>query len=372
MTVSTVSLIKSNKMNFLTDPNSLLMEIKETMILDCSDIVGIIQEYANELFLSPVLGVYRPNNHVPLFTAHDTLYTHESAFEYFPEISSKTFAFGKGKNTLLCTGQVGTPIKWRDAVENQVNVYNASGNLVLKANDKRNRFCFNPGPEVYANQFVLDLTKYFVLKAVPWGETDQVVLDTSSYTNEEVDVWSTFENTLSNLQATDYFKTIRAFIDKDPYLIYHINSVGNNTLVESGCDFRHFRTNQILWDQEHATDKHNDLYETFRSPEKALGRIKLEELNGLFRNINTVSGLSINSLTDFYKLMNELEQNTKFSSTSQNTIVKKAISVVIDKYLQENESSSKSPRKLISKLIENKNVRHNSFDFNQTTGVYFL
>jgi hypothetical protein len=358
-------------MNFLIDPNSLLMEIKETMILDCSDIVSVVEEFANELFLSPVLGVYRPNNHVPLFTSHEPLFTHKDAFEFFPEISSHYIASNRKKGAFQ-QGQVGTPIGWREAVENKINVYNVLGNLVLKATDRRDNFSFNPGPNVYTRQFVYDLTKYFIYKAVPWGETDQVVLDTSLYTIEDMDIEATFENILSRLQATNYFKTVKAFVEKDPFLIYHINTIGSNILVESGCDFRHFKCNQVLWDKEHATDKHGDLFETFKSPEKPFGKIKFEELGGLFKNINYVSGLSISSLTDFYQLMSELEQNTKFPSILQNNILKKAISEVIEKYLQESDSSSKSPRKFISKLIEHKNVRHNSFDFNQTSGVYFL
>lgn len=342
------------------------------MILDCSDIVSIVEEFASELFLSPVLGVYRPNNHVPLFTSHEPLFTHKDAFEFFPEISSHYVASNKKKGSTQ-QGQVGKPIGWREAVENKINVYNAIGNLVLKANDRRDGFNFNPGPNVYARQFVFDMTEYFIYKAVPWGETEQVVLDTSSYTIEDLDIEATFENLLSRLEATTYFKTIQTFVEKDPFLIYHMSNIGNNILVESGCDFRHFKCNQILWDKEHAADKHGDLFEAFRSP-SPLGKIKYKELGGLFKNINNISGLSIGSLTDFYQLMSELEQNTKFPSILQNNILKKAISEVIEKYLLELEavSSSKSPSKIISKLLEHKNVRHNSFDFNETSGVYFL
>ena len=190
-------------MNFLTDPSTLLLEIKETMILDCSDIAGIVEDHAQELFFAPVLGVYRPNNHKPLFTSHEILFTHESAYEFFPEIVSPSFAPGKGRElgTFQYAGQVGQRINWREAIENPINVYNELGRLVLKATENRGGFIFNPGPEIYTRQFIIDMTKYFIYDAVPWGETEQVLSEMSTYTAKDVDIESTVKNLLSKLHT---------------------------------------------------------------------------------------------------------------------------------------------------------------------------
>lgn len=365
MTISTLSPIENKNMNFITEPHLLLLEVKETFIADSFDISEIISPYASDLFIEPSLGVYRKNCPFPLFLANEKLYTHQDTFDFFPEIGSKFVSKMLNFDNViehLHVGQVGKTINWRQAVEENINVYNAKGQLIFRADDNRDGLVFNPGPDSFVNQFVLDLTKYFVYKDLPWSTVESTISYIKTYFKNTLNVEIHLESILGKLIHMPYFRSIREFINREPFSIYHIKNIGNAILVEAGCDYRHYKCNFILWDKEKNKEQedHSDVYEVYNLPEIKNQGMSLDKLEKLFGILTVKTGLDINNSTDFCEAIEKLNK----PATLEIAKVKADFYETINCFLRELKLSGTDSRNFVSQLTKETNGRHNGFNFN--------
>ena len=245
------SLTKTKHGNFIVEPSTLL-EIKKSAIFDARDVEDAMDDIARRCFPSPENGIYLKGNNKPLFTAYETLYTHEKEFDYFPEISTPVFDFTNpgNKNT------VGVKINWRQAVENQIPVYNKSGVLVLKARNNRHNLIPNPNGSIFTRELVRACFDSLAMESTAWGDSTHCFdnLETA-YQNSNVTEVNSFHDKVPYIRD-EFFRIlgnkvdlIRSMVSADKWAIHNVESLGSCIVINSSCDYRHYRANEVLWEQ---------------------------------------------------------------------------------------------------------------------------
>ena len=362
------SLINNNKPNFIVEPGFLL-ETRDTLLFDGSGILGNIKAQANELFFPPEGGAYRRDNPVALFNTHQALYTHTDTYEFFPEISASVFEIEsidftkqpmKRKNNYNKNVTVGKRITWREAIENPINVYDSAGRLLLKAYEKRDNLIFNPDATMFALQFILDFVEYAILEATSWGNKYNVIKRIESYKRDDVcvDKLLNYGLAISNNMLTP----IRNFVRENSWLIYRVSNISSTIMVESSCDYRHFKCNEALWLQQNNVDKDDDLLSTYRVGSSAKGLIDYNDLEAFFDYLIKCGLGTITSLSDLLTLIEENKTNKEYN---------RLFFIALDNFLKEKENKETQSTKLINKLIGRKNGNQ-CFNFDQGTGIYFF
>lgn len=374
------SLIKNVKPDFIVSPQDLL-ETKETIILDSRAYSSAYEEIARSIFQEPQHGAYLLWTTKPLFTAYEKLYTHKDTHEYFPEITSRVVrpfsevfhAQLRGKNitNTHVRETVGDRINWRDAVENQINVYNESGRLLLNKSQNRSnlRLVFNPGPEINSLNFLLDLVEVVVLEATNWGDPNPVKEKIRSYLLHGIDLDAAIKT--GTEMNWGFFQQIITWVKKDPWLVYKVNSFGSNIIIESSCDYRHFKCNELLLEKIQATEQDSDILNSFSIKDRHFGTIHYDDLDDLYADLFDSTGHRVTSVPELFDFLD----NTKANVGLTNTIVS-----VFDVYLTRNAARPSQAAEFISKVVSKNFVGNalgkqnglSSTDFNSGTGIYIL
>lgn len=357
------SLINNTKNNFVVAPHELL-EPKETMVIDGQQLCYAIHDYAEELFVEPELGVFKKNSCDPLITAYEKLYTHPNAYEFFPEITSPVFTHTqdprKAAAMMEYQGEVGKRVTWREAIENPINVYNSVGRLLLKSNESRTNLLFNPGCKVYTNRFVSDLARYAILQTTSWGDETAVHTEMEKYLGRGVDPGLAVSLGLASNPG--FFATIKEFVSRDPWSIYFVTNIGTNLMIESSCDYRHYKCNQVMWDELHKKDPDYEVLETFTDTAPVTHKIKFEDLDEFFSVVNQTMTVNITSITELFGLL---------EATKDNKYHTKKFLQLFDNFLKAKKNQKTRTTGIIHKIIKTGNGHH-SFNFNEGTGIYFL
>lgn len=355
------TLLHTSAMNndFVTDPASLL-ESKDAIVIDAISLIETIKDAASSLFMSPDQGVYTKSSIEPIMRPYDVLYTHKETHEFFPEIGSPVFSTNASGLSFRTADSVGQKINWRQAIENNINVYSRSGRLLLKATDSRNNFIFNPTPTLFASRFVLDIAEFVLMESTNWGNTESIQKNIEKYKLEEVEVEKLVSFAIGC--GNKILKPISDFVKKDPWLIYTANIFGSNILIESSCDYRHFKCNEALWNQRHTKDKDDDLLETFRYVPTTYGPIRYDDLEEFFSFVRKELEYNVQTLEDLFEML----EKTKLRPWTTIKILN-----VFDKFIEMNKSKVTQSTRLINKLVSNKNG-NNSINFDTTSRIHFL
>lgn len=373
------SLSKNVKPHFISNPIDLL-ETKATIIMDGRVYVDCYEQFAETLFQSTESGVYRPWDTTPLFTPHEELYTHKDTHEYFPEITEPVMrdigSVMKARRrgipmALNVRSTVGERIDWRDAVNQQVNVYNKHGRLLLKKTQSRHniKLLFNPGPEIFALRFLVDLVELLVFEATCWGDPLQVKSKMMSYVNNNVD----FDNLIKHaveMQAA-FFQQIVDYVKQDPWAIYKVNSLGSSIVVEKSCDYRHFKCNEALLEQLQIEDPHSNVLETFSPGQMRAPQVRYEDLEGLYCKLFEKTGHRVDSIPQLFELLAATKNNQQMTSQ---------VLLVFEDYLSVANNKSSLASELVGKLTSRNFINQvlskqngiSSSDFNVGAGIYIL
>lgn len=372
------SLSKNVKPHFIANPMDLL-ETRASILLDGRSYVESYQQHAHELFESPRQGVYMPWETKPLFTIYEELFTHRDTHEYFPEIAEPVFndigvvmnAQRQGIHKKFQVAQtVGKRIDWRDAVNQQVNVYNKQGRLLLNHRQDRNRLklVFNPGPEVFALKFLVDLVEMIVLEATCWGDATQVKIKMQSYMSKNLSFDQTLRNAIEIHE--NFFLQIAEYVRQDPWAIYKVNSLGSSIMVDKACDYRHFKCNEMLVEQMKVEQPDSDVIDTFATVNK-MPQVRYEDLESLYQKLFDSTGHRVTSIPDLFELLGKTKNNQHMTSQ---------VLLVFEDYLSDanNKSSLASEfvgkltsRSFIAKVLE-KQDGISSTDFAGGAGIYIL
>ncbi len=366
------SLIKTVKTNHVVEPHSLL-EAKDTFLFDAANIVAVVNEYAADFFIEPEPGAYRRHSSTPLIPANEVLFTHPDTHEFFPEISHPVFSTthrpdlhtrgrtSKATGIIRKTAEtVGQRISWRDAINHQVNVYDAKGRLLLKAQESRNKLVFNPGAKVHSMRFVMDLIKYNILEKTCWGDKQLAIDSILKYMQPGNDVERLV--TFGHSVAVEAIKYINQYVQENPWLIYSVANVSSNIMVESSCDYRHYKCNEDLWNQLHQRDANDDLYETFRGRDN-FGLMKYEDLEDFFVLLGVREVCNVNQLSD---LIESIENNRG------NEIFTLKYNQALTDFLAQKNGSITASTKLVNKLMGRGNGFPNRLNLNETPGIVIL
>jgi hypothetical protein len=290
-------------MDLIANPADLL-EAKRTIVLDMSFLREHIATEARQLFHEPISGVYLKNKRAPLFTAHEALYTHPQSYKLFPEIAQPVY-----HGLQRVKEHVGDRIDWRQAVNNQVNVYNAEGVQLLSARSKRSDsyLVYNPGPEIFASDFILEVIRMFVLENTHWGDHNSALIDIHDMLLDDVDVSTAVSYCVA--LAKTLFDTIREFINEDKWALYCVRNIGDTLIIESSCDWRHYKLNEkMIADRD--GDQHKDLYDTFKDKTHEWGEINYDDLEEFFDGVFKATGYVIKSIPELFEIL-ELSKTNK-------------------------------------------------------------
>lgn len=301
------SLTKEMKTDFIVNPG-LLLQVKQVLALDAISCCCILEQHANQLFFPPVDGVYLKNSNLPLFTAHEELFTHDDAYEFFPEISSSIF----DTNLVRIKAQlptVGKKINWRQAVEQKINVYNKNGRLLLRSNQNRDDLIFNPNSTIHCFKFVKDIINYSMLQATAWGDESTVLQDIDIYKEEDVDIDKLLE--LGINICFDLVKQVRSFVASDPWLIYSLNNLATNIFVQSSCDYRHYKANEVLWNQNNKKDDDDDLLSTYQAPINSNQTVNADDVEEFFEFLQIKGFPAISNIKELFNLIEQYKNDPK-------------------------------------------------------------
>lgn len=373
------SLSKNVKPHFISNPMDLL-ETKASILLDCREYVVSYEQSAGHLFQPVDQGVYLPWSTRPLFTPYEELYTHRDTHEYFPEISESVVnpigfvmhAQRRGVMKPIAVRQtVGDRIDWRSAVEQQVNVYNSAGRLLIPATTNRNRMklLFNPGPEIHAQRFMMDLVELLVLEATCWGDSNQVKIKMGEYIRNRIDVDFVVKQAVE--MHSEFFKQIVDWVKQDPWAIYKVNTFGTSVMIDKSCDYRHFKCNEMLIEKLQEEEPDHNLLNTFKAGEKNFGPVRYEDLDGLFNALFNATGHRVDSVPELFELLGATKNNQ--AMTSQ-------VLLVFEDYLSDKKNQSSLASELVGKLTSRSFINKvlekqdgiSSSDFNVGAGIYIL
>jgi hypothetical protein len=373
------SLSKNVKPHFIANPMDLL-ETKATFIVDGRVYVDSFEQFADQLFQCPEAGVYRPWDTKPLFTPHEPLFTHRNTHEYFPEIAEPVFnaagtvmeAQRRGiRKQLLVSQTVGQRIDWRDAVNHQINVYNASGRLLLKGSQPRHniKLKYNPGPEIFALRFLVDLIELLMLEATCWGDPTQVRIKMAEYVNNGVDFDQMIKHAIE--MHASFFQQIVDQVKQDPWAIYKVNNLGSSIMLEKSCDYRHFKCNEMLIEQLKVTDPDSDLMQTFGPGHLKAPQVRYEDLDGLYHDLFNKTGHRVESIPELFELLAQTKNNQHMTSQ---------VLLVFEDYLSDANNKSSLASELVGKLTSRNFINQvlakqnglTSSDFSVGAGIYIL
>lgn len=374
------SLSKNVKPHFISNPMDLL-ETKSTIIMDGRVYVDSFEQFAETLFEEPAPGVYRPWDVTPLFTPHEELFTHHDTHEYFPEISEPVVnpmdtvlqAKRRGIQLALNVRQtVGERIDWRDAVNQQVNVYNRQGRLLLKRTQRRDhslRLKFNPGPQIHALRFLVDLVELLVLEATCWGDPLQVRNKMQEYTKRDLDFDLVVKHAVE--MHADFFKQIVDQIKHDPWAIYKVNNLGSSLMIEKSCDYRHFKCNEMLLEQLKVEQPDSDLMQTFGPGHLKPPQVRYEDLDGLYHELFNKTGHRVTSIPELFGLLARTKNNKEMTSQ---------VLLVFEDYLSDANNKSSLASELVGRMTSRNFINQvlskqgglTSSDFTVGAGIYIL
>ena len=341
----------TNKLDFVVEPYKLL-ENTCVHLFDVNDFIEQLTPLVASFVAPPPRGAYYVNDYKPFILANEVLYTHKDTFDFFPEIKEPIMDRYFRKTTT-----VGKRITWREAFENNINVYNSEGRLLLTPTSNRNNFYFGSSPILYRTKFMVDLFKLIVMSEVKWGDTNEIINEIKSYLLDERSVDIFIDNGLIIIK--ELANTLKEIVRKNPWLIYTVSNFKNQLLLETSCDWRHYQCNLTLWEKNNPEVSYEDPLLAWQYKENK-SSINYNDLENFFNLVFSRTGYRVNDIKSLYELLENAKGNKKFTEEFL-----KCIKIVED-FNKTNPSVN-----IVTRLIRRPYEFHTA-NFNQEPGIFIL